>query len=75
MYIRYEYYISLPGTVFAAGFTLDSLAAGTCDEAWNPRFVTRDPKLVQLDAFKLVQLSGMATYLDTRSSGFADTLP
>ena len=70
---RYEDDVSVPGTVFAAGLTLESLAAQTCDESWQPRFVTRNPALGQLDAFKLVELEGMAAYLDTSCKGFGDT--
>ena len=62
----------MPGTVFAAGITLESLAAQTCDETWQARFVTRNPALGQLDAFKLVELEGMAAYLDTSCEGFGD---
>ena len=69
VHVRYEDDISLPGTVFAAGFTLESLAAQTCDSSWSPRFVHRDPSQGQLDAFKLVSLAGMAAYLDTKTVG------
>ena len=73
VHIRYEDDISVPGTVFAAGITLESLAAQTCDHTWSPRFVHRDPKLGQLDAFKMVELTGMAAYLDTKTEGLAGT--
>ena len=70
---RYEDDVTVPGTTFAAGITLESLAAQTCDDTWQPRFVSRNPALGQLDAFKLVELEGMAAYLDTSCRGLGDT--
>jgi hypothetical protein len=41
------------------GFTLESLAAQTCDEFWSSKFVHRDTTLIQL-----VSMTNMAPYLE-----------
>ena len=40
VHIRYEDDVTVPGSPFAAGFTLESLEAQTCDETWTPRYYT-----------------------------------
>jgi vacuolar protein sorting-associated protein 13D len=72
VHVRYEDDLSIPGTVFSAGLTLASLTARTCDQTWSPRFVHRDAAQGQLDAFKLVELTGLAAYLDPQTAGLAD---
>ena len=66
VHIRYEDDISIPGRPFACGFYLESLAAQTCDDAWSPKFVHRDPAAPsqQIMAFKLVELQNMAAYFN-----------
>ena len=49
----------------ATGVMIESLSAQTCDQSWNPKFVSRDASMGQLDAFKLVSLVGFSTYIDT----------
>lgn len=73
VHIRYEDDVSAAGATFAAGLTLERLTARTCDAAWAPRFVHRDAAAGQLDAFKLVELTGLAAYLDTQATAMADT--
>ena len=66
VHIRYEDDLSIPGRPFACGFYLESLAAQTCDDAWSPKFVHRDPAAPsqQIMAFKLVELQNMAAYFN-----------
>jgi hypothetical protein len=74
VHIRYEDDISYPGRPFAAGFYLESLAAHTCDESWNPRFVHRDPTAQNM-AFKSVELQNMAAYFNLDTEMFGDLEP
>ena len=74
VHIRYEDDISVPGRPFACGFYLESLAAQTCDETWNPKFVHRDPasQQQQIMAFKLVELQNVAAYFNFGCEMFGD---
>ena len=49
VHMRYEDDVTNPPQISAMGFTLESLAAQTCDEFWSPKFVHRDPTLGQLN--------------------------
>ncbi len=73
VHVRYEDESALPRP-FACGFYLESLAAQTCDELWNPRFVHRDPSSQKM-AFKMVQLQNMAAYLDLDMEAYGDLEP
>ena len=54
---RYEDDVINPQQTSAIGFSLESLAAQTCDEFWSPKFVHRDPALGQLNSFKIVSMT------------------
>ena len=69
VHLRYE------DGVTATGLMIESLSAVTCDQSWSPKFVCRDPLLGQLDAFKLVQLVGLAAYIDMDATSLGDTRP
>ena len=73
VHLRYEDDSS--GSMTAVGIMIESLSAQTCDKDWSPSFVYRDPVLGQLDAFKLVDLTGLAVYIDTEAESFGDTRP
>ena len=61
------------GEMTAIGMMIESLSAQTCDGDWSPRFVYRDLVLGQLDAFKLVDLIGLAVYIDTEATSYGNT--
>ena len=63
------------GSSTATGLMIQSLSAQTCDHTWSPKFVNRDPLLGQLDAFKLVSLSGLSAYIDTEPELYGDLRP
>ena len=46
MPVRYEVDVTNPQQISAMGFTLESLAAQTCDEFWSSKFVHRDTTLI-----------------------------
>ena len=52
MPVRYEVDVTNPQQISAMGFTLESLAAQTCDEFWSSKFVHRNKTLGQLNSFK-----------------------
>ena len=74
VHLRYED-DSSGGAMTAIGIMIESLSAQTCDRDWSPRFVYRDPVLGQLDAFKLVDLTGLAVYIDTEAASYGNTRP
>ena len=74
VHLRYED-DSSGGAMTAIGIMIESLSAQTCDGDWSPRFVYRDPVLGQLDAFKLVDLTGLAVYIDTEATSYGNTRP
>ena len=75
VHLRYEDDVSSSSSVTATGVMIESLSAQTCDQTWSPKFVNRDPLLGQLDAFKLVSLSGLSVYIDTEAEMFGDLSP
>ena len=76
IHLRYEDDSAGPGGAMTAiGIMIESLSAQTCDVDWSPRFVYRDPVLGQLDAFKLVDLTGLAVYIDTEATSYGNTRP
>ena len=54
---------------------MESLAAQTCDEFWNPKFVHRDPVLGQLDSLKIISMINMVAYLDCPAERYSDLSP
>ena len=54
VHLSYEDDMTNPQQISAMGFTLEFLAAQTCDEFWNPKFVLRDPTLGHPQAVNLV---------------------
>ncbi len=63
VHIRYEDDISFgPGRNFACGFRVESLSARTSDRNFVPQFVHREAG--EVDAYKMVALEKMSTYLD-----------
>jgi vacuolar protein sorting-associated protein 13A/C len=42
VHIRYEDSVSIPGTTFSTGITIDSLSLSTTDENWSVAFISRE---------------------------------
>ena len=63
VHIRYEDDVTFPSRPFAAGFSIESLTAHSCDQNWTPKFVYRDQG--ETMAYKVVELQNMAAYLNT----------
>ena len=73
VHIRYEDHLSLDlQTLFTCGFSLDSLAAHSCDRNWIPssKFVQREPG--DMMTFKLVELQNMAVYINVGGESFSE---
>ena len=75
VHVRYEDDVTNPQQISAMGFTLESLAAQTCDEFWSPKFVHRDPALGQLNSFKIVSMTNMAAFLECLAESYNDLSP
>lgn len=61
LHVRYEDDVSHHGHPFAAGLTIDAIAAETTDEHFRPAFAGGMPPVVH----KLASLSCLSMYLDT----------
>lgn len=63
VHIRYEDELTVPGSIFAMGIGIDSLAAQSCDNQWCPGLGKPDLS----HSFKLVQLNNLSVYWDALS--------
>lgn len=72
VHIRYEDNITVDGKVFAAGVQIESLTAQSCDDSWNPSFVSCSSK----ESFKLMEMTGFSIYWDqiTQAEMWGDLL-
>ena len=73
VHVRYEDDVSFPDRSFACGFSVESLTANTCDENWTPKFVYREQG--QNMAYKMVEMTNMAAYLNTDAEMYGDLSP
>lgn len=64
LHIRYEDHVTRPGSTFACGMTLHSMAAFTVDDAGNEMFVK---KAAMALLRKAATLSRFSMYFDTRA--------
>uniref|UniRef100_A0A0A9WG36 Vacuolar protein sorting-associated protein 13D n=3 Tax=Lygus hesperus TaxID=30085 RepID=A0A0A9WG36_LYGHE len=74
VHFRFEDDVTVNGKVFASGVQIDSLTAQSCDEMWNPCFISSSSQ----ESFKLIEMSGFSVYWDniTREDLWGDlTLP
>lgn len=60
VHIRYEDVLTCPGRAFACGFTVESLAAESCDAGWRRGYTPPDDPC----SFKLLELHNLAAYWD-----------
>lgn len=58
VHLRYEDNVNIDGKAFAAGIQIESLVAQSCDESWNPTFVSCSMK----ESFKLMEMQGFSVY-------------
>lgn len=65
VHIRYEDDITVPNEAFAFGITLDTLSAQSCDDTWQPRYLSGDSGP---NSFKLLELSALGVYWDKLDS-------
>lgn len=67
IHVRYEDHLTVPGQVFAAGFTLESFTLTTCDANWQPAFVknTNKPDAV---VNKMAILNNLGVYWEPSSN-------
>ncbi|RYG99035.1 hypothetical protein EON65_50740 [archaeon] len=70
VHLRYEDCHSIPGTIFAAGITLESFTLSTCDDNWQPAFIKKSNKP---DAYvnKLATLNNFGFYWEPNSDMLA----
>lgn len=61
VHIRYEDDITIPNEAFAFGITMDTLSAQSCDDTWQPRYLSGD---TGPNIFKLLELSALGVYWD-----------
>lgn len=65
VHIRYEDNITVPNEAFAFGITMDTLSAQSCDDTWQPRYLSGDSGP---NSFKLLELSALGVYWDKLDS-------
>ena len=73
VHVRYEDDVSFTNRAFACGFSVESLTAHTCDENWTPKFVFREQG--QNMAYKMVEMTNMAAYLNTDADMYGHLPP
>lgn len=61
VHIRYEDDVTVPNEAFAFGITMDTLSAQSCDDTWQPRYLSGDSGP---NSFKLLELSALGVYWD-----------
>lgn len=73
IHVRYEDHFTIPGEVFAAGFTLESFTLSTCDDNWQPAFIKKSNKPGSY-VNKMATLNNLGVYWEP-SSDVMSTLP
>ena len=68
IHIRYEDSMTIPGTTFAAGMTLDKFTIATTNDQWTETFISRDEKKTEsVMIHKLIRIDNVAVYWNTVS--------
>jgi hypothetical protein len=69
IHIRYEDSITIPNHCFACGITLESFIISTCDDNWQPAYVSK-PNASSVN--KLASMVNLGIYWDIESDHLAD---
>jgi vacuolar protein sorting-associated protein 13A/C len=73
IHVRYEDSLSITGTRFAAGITLEAFNISTCDDNWQPAFVNKtDNGSSAACVKKLATLQSLGIYWEVNSESIAD---